>query len=276
MLTDTKRSNLEETIVMPEVRTLFYERTLEKWLPNKDSSILVVGGGERDKDVLIKLGFTTVTISNLDSRLTGDEFSPYRWSFQRAEQLSFSDGEFDFVIVHEALHHCKSPHAALLEMYRVAKIGSIAFESRDSSLMRILESTGLTQSYEHFAVYYNDCKYGGVDNTEVPNHIYRWTEREIEKTVKSFAPFAYHKFEYTYASDIPFLSTVERKAAFKKIFISSMVPFYKIFSKIFPKQQNLFAFFVGKPSIPEDIHPWLTLRDGDMKFNSDWAKSVYK
>jgi hypothetical protein len=78
MVANTQMVTLEETIVMPEVRTLFYERTLEKWLTNKTASILVVGGGERDKEVLMKLGFKNVTISNLDSRLTGNEFSPYQ------------------------------------------------------------------------------------------------------------------------------------------------------------------------------------------------------
>lgn len=276
MVANTQMVTLEETIVMPEVRTLFYERTLEKWLTNKTASILVVGGGERDKEVLMKLGFKNVTISNLDSRLTGNEFSPYQWSFQKAERLSFSEGEFDFVIVHEALHHCKSPHAALLEMYRVAKVGIVAFESRDSFLMRALGTIGFTKEYEHFTVYYNDCKYGGVDNTEIPNYIYRWTEREIEKTINSFEPFANHKFEYTYDSDIPFLSTVERKAFLKGVITSAMLPFYKVFSKFFPKQQNLFAFSVTKPSLPEDIQPWLTLEQGNMRFNAEWAKSVYK
>jgi ubiquinone/menaquinone biosynthesis C-methylase UbiE len=56
----------------------------------------------------------------------GDEFAPFSWSFQDAEQLSFEDEAFDYVFVHAGLHHCASPHRALLEMYRVARRGIMA------------------------------------------------------------------------------------------------------------------------------------------------------
>ena len=37
--------------------------------------------------------------------------------------FGFEDGAFDFVVVHQGLHHCHSPHRGLLEMYRVARRG---------------------------------------------------------------------------------------------------------------------------------------------------------
>jgi hypothetical protein len=30
--------------------------------------------------------------------------------------------------------------------------------------------------------------YGGVKNTPIPNYVYLWTEREVTKTISSFAP----------------------------------------------------------------------------------------
>jgi ubiquinone/menaquinone biosynthesis C-methylase UbiE len=261
---------------MSNNRISFYAKVVNKWITNKESSILVVGGGDTDRDVFYGLGFKNVTISNLDSRLKGDEFAPYQWNFQKAEELSYDTASFDFVVVHAALHHCESPHRALLEMYRVAKIGAISFESRDSLLMKFLEKVNLTPMYEHVAVYYNDGKFGGVNNTEIPNYIYRWTEREIEKTVNTYAPYAKHRFEYQYGNDIPFSATVEKKAGLKIMIISLLKPFYKLFAVVFSKQQNLFAFYISKPVINQDIHEWLKIDGREIKFNYEWAKEMYK
>ncbi len=126
----TSKATLPGNSGMTNARIEFYKNTISKWIENRNSSILVIGGGETDRSVFNLLGFANVTISNLDERVIGDEFAPYQWSYQKAEQLSYGDREFDFVVVHAALHHCESPHRALLEMYRVAKIGAIAFESR--------------------------------------------------------------------------------------------------------------------------------------------------
>ena len=95
----------------------FYSETLRRllndgWL-GLDSSVLVVCGGAYDRDVFHGLGFRRVTISNLDSRLDSPldsgidagEFAPYGWSLQDVESLGFEDGAFDFVVVHQGLHH---------------------------------------------------------------------------------------------------------------------------------------------------------------------------
>lgn len=272
----TSKDPLPRDSGMTDARIEFYQNTIDKWIVNKDALILIVGGGETDRSVFYSLGFTNVTISNLDERLTGHEFAPYQWSYQKAEQLSYDDNAFDFVVVHAALHHCESPHRALLEMYRVAKIGAIAFESRDSLLMRFLEKVNLTPSYEHIAVYYNDGKFGGVNNTEIPNYIYRWTERDIEKTIYTYAPYAKHEFDYQYGNDIPSSAALEQKGLWKRIIISTIKPFYQLFTILFPTQQNLFAFYVHKPDISQDLYDWLKLKDGSIVFNYQWAKQIYK
>jgi SAM-dependent methyltransferase len=274
--TTTSKAALPRDSGMSDARITFYQNTIEKWIVDKSASILVVGGGETDKEVFCSAGYTNVVISNLDSRLKGDEFAPYQWSFQKAEDLSYGDAEFDFVVVHAALHHCESPHRALLEMYRVARVAAISFESRDSLLMKFLEKIGLTPSYEHVAVYYNDGKFGGVNNTEIPNYIYRWTEREIEKTISTYAPFASHHFSYEYGNDTPSAAVLERKSLVKKTIITVAKPIYQVFSLLFPQQQNLFAFRVDKPDLNEDLYEWLKLVDGKMVFNYEWAKDKYK
>jgi ubiquinone/menaquinone biosynthesis C-methylase UbiE len=274
--TTTSKAALPRDSGMSDTRLKFYQKTIEQWIPDKNASILVLGGGETDREVFCSSGYTNVIISNLDSRLKGDEFAPYQWSFQKAEELTYGDAEFDFVVIHAALHHCESPHRALLEMYRVAKTAAISFESRDSLLMKFLEKIDFTPSYEHVAVYYNNGKFGGVNNTEIPNYIYRWTEREIEKTISSYAPFAIHQFLYQYGNDIPSAAILEKKSFSKKLIISVSKPFYQLFTILFPRQQNLFAFYIGKPNIPNDLHCWLKLEEQEVKFNYPWAQEKYK
>jgi ubiquinone/menaquinone biosynthesis C-methylase UbiE len=201
-----------------------------------------------------------------------NEFAPFQWHYQNAESLSYKDGEFDYAVVHAALHHCASPHRALLEMYRVARRAAIVFESRDSSLMKLLVKLKFTQTYEPTAVYYNDCKFGGVNNTEIPNFVYRWTEHEIEKTIASYAPYAKHRFHYRYSSDIPHLASRQKKHGFRGAVLTVAAPVYKVFAWLFPKQQNLFACKIEKPSLPADLQEWMMLDgEGRMKFNKAWG-----
>src|SRR5712672_2452459 len=134
----------------------FYSETLRRLLNDGwmglDSSVLVVCGERYDRDVFHGLGFRRFTISNLDSRIDGSEFAPYPWSLQDVESLGFADGAFDFVVVHQGLHHCHSPHRGLLEMYRVARLGVLAFEPRDTRLVRLGVRLGFGQEYEIAAV----------------------------------------------------------------------------------------------------------------------------
>ena len=158
----------------------FLSEILRKAGIPRDQSVLVVCGGAFDRDALLEEGYTAVTISNLDDRVRDDEFAPFAWSFQDAEALSFPDRSFDYCIVHAGLHHCASPHRALLEMYRVARHGVLAFEARDSLMMRMAVRARRVPVYETCAVRFHNFRYGGVRNTCVPNYIYRWTETEVE------------------------------------------------------------------------------------------------
>jgi len=258
-------------------RELFYQNTIQELIQDINASILVCGGGDFDKDIFEKLGYLNVTISNLDSRLSEDRFKPFSWKYENAESLSYPDESFDYVVIHAAIHHASSPHKVLTEMYRTAKIASISFEARDSIVMKLFEKTGLTQTFEHAAVYFNDCSFGGVNNTEIPNYVYRWTEREIEKCIKSFAPYLNHNFIYKYASAFPATPELEKKGKLKFYLLKFARPFFKIFTKFFPKQQNLFAFYISKPKIPEDLQPWLTYDENKkiIKFNKAWGDQKY-
>lgn len=250
----------------------FYRETISEWIPDRTSSILVVAGGDTDHRVLLSLGFSNVTISNMDSRMKGTEFAPFAWRFEDGESLQLPNESFDYTVIHAGLHHMPSPHKGLTEMYRVARKGVAIFEARDSFTMRLLERLGLTQTYEHSAVFFSEGKYGGVNNTDIPNFVYRWTEREIEKAICSYAPISKHTFRYRYGSTPP--STPE--LGFLKTSIVLFVkPFYWVFSALFRKQRNLFAAFVARSDAERPLHPWLKLSDGKVGFNHEWGAKRY-
>lgn len=157
------------------------EQLLKDGLINQQDSVLVVCGGEQDCEVFQSVEFSLVTISNLDERIDGEAYKPYQWSFQDVENLTFEDNSFDIVVVHWGLHHCRSPHQGLLEMYRVCRKGVLLFEPQDTFLTRIGVRLGFGQEYELAAVYDHDYLFGGVRNSEIPNYVYRLNKREIEK-----------------------------------------------------------------------------------------------
>ena len=138
--------------------------------------------------------------------------------------------------------------------------------------MRILERLNLTQVYEHAAVYFNDCAFGGMNNTDIPNFVYRWTEREVEKTIQTYAPYCQHQYIYKYGTAFPCTPELESKGGVKKLVLTIARPLYWLFIKLFPKQQNLFAFFIEKPSYKENLFPWLRFdnKEGKAKFNRSW------
>jgi ubiquinone/menaquinone biosynthesis C-methylase UbiE len=245
-------------------RSGFYGRTLGALLADgvmtRELSVLVVAGGEADRQAFLDAGFENVTISNIDS--SGDAYAPFGWSREDAESLHFADGTFDFVVVSAGLHHCASPHKALLEMYRVARVGLLAIESRDSLLMRIAVRAGAAGEYELEAVVAHGFAGGGVRNTPIPNYVYRWTEREVEKTVSTFAPYARHRFRWFREFELPESLLEMRRNRLAALAVRATKPVVTAITRVFPSQGNLFAFVVLKPNLPADLHPWLR-QDGE-------------
>ncbi len=251
----------------------FYSETLRRllrggWL-ELDNSVLVVCGERYDRDVFHGLGFRQVTISNLDLQINGDEFAPYRWSLEDVENLGFEDGAFDFVVVHQGLHHCHSPHRGLLEMYRVARRGVLAFEPRDTTLVRLGVRLGFGQEYEIAAVAENGLKSGGAGNSSTPNFVHRWTEREIEKTVHTFAPEGRAEFRYFCALRVPKQRMKSMKNRLVAGAFAVLLPVAQLFAKLFPKQSNCFAFAITKP---RELHPWMA---DETTVNAQWVEQRY-
>lgn len=258
----------------------FYKSTIAKLLLaskiDKNMRTLVICGDEFDKNVFLELGFSDVTISNLDQRVDPKFYHPYAWSLEDAENLSFRDNEFDLVVVHAGLHHCRSPHKALLEMYRVSKCVVLAFETRDNLLACVGTLFGFVAVHEVEAVVANDYKFGGVRNSEIPNFIYRFYEREINKTIQSYAPEFIHDMQFFYGLNFPFERLQLNK---NKILVSCAYlsyPFIKILTTFFPKQGNLFAFAIFKPNIAKKRLPWIEQKGDSLSLNKEWCQSRYE
>lgn len=183
---------------MPEAGSGLYaailRRLLDTGVIERTDRILVQFAGEFDQAVARELGLVHCTFSNLapdspSSRLAGG-------SAGDAHAMGLPDGSFDHVVGHAGLHHCSRPHQALHEMYRIARRTVVAVENQDSPLMRVACRLGLAGVYEHDAVRDGGGTTGGVDGTGTPNFVYRWTRREVVKTVSSFDPAVHVPVEF--------------------------------------------------------------------------------
>jgi SAM-dependent methyltransferase len=248
-------------------RSAFYAEVIEalqaRGCLDRQMSVLVVAGGPADAEVFTHLGFSNVTITNLSGGAAA--VAPFTWERQDAENLTYATEAFDWAVVSAGLHHCRSPHRALLELYRVARCGLLALEARDSALVRTAVRLGVVDEYELTAVADNDFCAGGVADTAIPNYVYRWTEREVEKTIASAAPHARHQFIWFHKLELP-LSIFEVVGGRPMLArtMRLLQPAVRFAVRATPQQANLFGFAVLKPRLPRDLQPWVRLRDGDL------------
>ena len=251
-----------------DVAKSFYFKTIKKLCRKETVSfsdkILVVGGGALDRDVFKLNGFKDVIISNIEKDRGTEDYTPYRWEYQDIENLTYEDSTFDWVFVHAGLHHCSSPHRGVCEMLRVSKRGIAVFEARDSLLNRIAISAGLVPEFELEPCVLSEGKDGGLRNSSIPNHVYRWTEREVKKTVNSFLPQFKHDFYFFYGLRIPTQRLSLSTSYLKRLIGFIAVVISPLFGSLFPKQGNCFAFIVIKSG---ELQPWLKMETGEIKFN---------
>lgn len=221
---------------MRNVASGFYSDTLMKLVASGAISladkVLVICGGPLDEEVMRRVGFLDFLVTGLDWPGNHD-----------AENLSFSDQSFDVVVVHAGLHHCYSPHRALLEMYRVARKAVIGFEARDSLLIRAAVKLGFTVDYEVDSV---GASIGGVADSGIPNFVYRWTERELYKTIATFDPTRAPNMRYFYEMRVPVKRLAKSDNEVLRLVSRIAEPLAGLFTFLMPKQCNEFAFVALK------------------------------
>jgi SAM-dependent methyltransferase len=154
------------------------ETHLQMLAVDRDQPVLVIGGGEDDLEILSAVGFREIVLSNLKTgELSLD-----------AEDIQLPDDSYPIVFAHAVLHHCRCPQKAVGEMVRIARQHLFFLEPNDSLALRLLVRLKLSFPYELAAVAANDYMHGGMRNGPIPNYIYRWTGREVEKCVAAYHP----------------------------------------------------------------------------------------
>jgi ubiquinone/menaquinone biosynthesis C-methylase UbiE len=234
------------------IRFKFYQNQILKFL-HKDKSILVLGASSDEASLFHKLQFKKITLSNLDlAQLKGAEkynFKKIKIDFRNLFKLE--NNSYDYVAVHASIHHTSKPHNTLLEMYRIAKHGILIIESNDSFIMRLSVKLNFSEDFEKSAV--NESNYGGgVDESNVPNYVYRWTEREVKKLFYSYQPDKKINIVFDYQDNI-FNEGLSNNSIRKKIIKFSYI-FLKIIFFIFPKQKNLMSIYIDKKNYKKRIY----------------------
>lgn len=260
----------------------FFQRVLTGLLDegrlSRSDSILVVCGGSTDFENLRAAGLTNVTISNLDERMLvdgGKQYDPYDWRYENAERLTVEDGSYDVVMVHSGLHHLRCPLKGVTEMYRVARKGILGFEPNMNAFTKLGARLGFGQRWEHAAVYFNDCKWGGVENTEIPNFVYRFRADDIVQTANTFNPIAEHRCRFWYSTRFPDRLLSVRNPLIR-IPAKLGAPVFEMAGRTFSSLANNMAFWVQKPAVPADLLPWLEHRDVEVRLSETKLRSLYR
>lgn len=260
------------------MRVPFVRNTLESLLRcgilRRTDSVVAVCAGEEEAALFTELGLTNVVLSNLTNQPAGTQ--PYEWRTENAECLTLPSSSFAFGFVCDGLHHCSAPHRALTELYRISTRGIVVFETRDSWLQRLAQRLGLSSVYELEAVVDNCGSRGGVNNTDIPNFIYRWTEAEFQKTLSAFSPIGAIRCQYFYGLSLPAHQARLHRSRWRRfgVWLSSAVMFGVFFA--LKRQGNLFAMIAYKPEIPRQLYPWLVVEGERIVFNREFAARRFR
>lgn len=238
-----------------------FERCLKDFNVDRNDSVLALGAGEEDLSILSQAGFRNIEISNIDSTSVPLD----------AESIRLPDANYPIVFAHAVLHHCRSPQKALGEMIRVSQKAVFFVEPNDSWALRTLVRLRLSFPFEIAAVADNGYLTGGLRNGPIPNYIYRWTTRELEKAAHSYHPerqFRFVGYPYWdfYVNEHELLARKESRVAgiAKSVgasnFISMLRGGQKLLNAI-PASRSQGNKFLGAV-LKGNVWPWIELQNG--------------
>jgi SAM-dependent methyltransferase len=237
---------------------------------------LIVGGSLEDVKVLRGIGFRRMTLSNIQTvsqSMIPSEYGPDIEAVRAdVEAMDLPSDSYDFVIAHDVLHHCRSPHIALGEMLRVSRRHVAILELNDSFCMTGLVKMKFTAPYEVTAVVHHNGESGGVRDSCIPNFAYRWNRNDMFKAVSSFLPereFNLHVHSY-WDFNVDGKSLTRRKQTRLHVFTNLLGPegFARTLRTLQPilnripvvhGQGNKFFCWIEKKDV---LKPWLA-RDGN-------------
>jgi ubiquinone/menaquinone biosynthesis C-methylase UbiE len=127
----------------------FHKRLESKWSSNSPERVLELGAGSgehfyfvRDDKNTIKEYYALDLMDGSGSKFTSASSLPVSWVQANAQDLPFSDGSIDRVVVTCLLHHLDNPYQCLNEINRVLKIGgefAIAMPTDPGMLNRLIK-----------------------------------------------------------------------------------------------------------------------------------------
>jgi ubiquinone/menaquinone biosynthesis C-methylase UbiE len=194
---------------------------------------LTVGDGRYGTDAhyLEQHHADAVATDIADGMLQRAKAAGYIKNFQKenAEQLSFEDESFDFVLCKEAYHHFPRPMIALYEMIRVAKRGVVLIEPDESPMlmsgkhilkMMVKEAMirlGLGKRFHDRQTNIIDCGTNWYE--EVGNFGYAISRREMERVALglNFRHVAFKGLNDVYENNVEHENATEESEFFRKI-----------------------------------------------------------
>ena len=228
----------------------FYKKNFKNYI-NKNSNFLLISASLYEVKILKELGYLNFSITYHDE----DEKNQFLdFGFKEninlfksdLRDLTFKDKSFDYTITNATIHHIDLPHKAITELYRVAIKGVLVIESTDSLIMRLATKIKLAEEFEVSSIN-EDKNTGGLLDTAIPNYVYRWTEKEVLKLLKSFDPKNINFVNFDYASDLTNFKT--RDNYIENIFLKMLIIMGKTFFFFFKKQRNCMSIFIDKTKI---------------------------
>ena len=229
----------------------FYKNNILKFI-KKDSKILIISASILEIKIFKELGYSnfSITYYNENEKQKYVEFGfKENLNLFKADikNLNFANGMFDYLITNATIHHVDLPHKAITEMYKVASKGILIVESNDSFFIKLATKFKFAEDFEISSIDI-DKKSGGLLDTDIPNYVYRWTEREISKLIMSYDPSHVNHLTFTYSNDLSNYN-FDKKNILKRTFFNICFILTKIFFLIFKKQQNCLGVFIDKTKI---------------------------
>lgn len=213
-----------------------YETILPLLKSCPTSSWMTIGDGRygTDANYLLRQNIVNVLATDIsDTLLTiakSDGFIK-DCKVENAEQLSFTDDSFDFILCKESYHHFPRPMIAFYEMLRVARDAIVIIEPNDVNLKTSTESKSIVKPKKRWQLTKDFLKdlfyvkryeyhaYNAPSYETVGNYVYTVSEREFEKAALGLnLPFvAFKGMNDRYEEGGEFEPAEENSRLFRKV-----------------------------------------------------------
>ena len=221
-----------------------------------EATWVTVGDGRygRDANYIKEKGLKVLATNISDVLLKEAKEIGYidAYSQENAENLSFSDREFDFVLCKEAYHHFPRPMIALYEMLRVAQKRIVLIEPTDEYWASSFSEV-LLMNIKNLVKTILGKKVVRHNYEEVGNYVYSISPREIEKVAvaMNFNAVAFKGINDYYQPGVEDEKATNNSKLFKKI--KRKISFQNWQCRLKLKQYSSTTAIIFKEKLKSDI-----------------------